>query len=120
MLLWTVILTRKSLRITSNALVLCVSGADLIVSICNLPTTLYTVAYCYGEWRLGRKACVAFGFLNMLTFIGSVISLAAISLNRYIFIVRHTKFKKIYTKGHTGLIILGRSIMSPGFVGDSL
>ena len=91
----------------------------MIVSICNLPTTLYTVAY-YGEWRLGRKACVAFGFLNMLTFIGSVISLAAISLNRYIFIVRHTKFKKIYTKGHTGLIILGRSIMSPGFVGDSL
>ena len=105
-LLWMVILKNKSLRSTSNALVLCLSSADLTVAIVNLPVTISTIIF--GEWKLGDQACTAWGFFNMLTFVGSVMTLGVISLNRYVLIVHQQRFRTIYTRKYTGFMILGK------------
>lgn len=109
-MLWMVIFRRKSLRTTSNALILCLSSADLLVSLINMPVTIYTILK--GVWVFSGALCTFFGFLNMVTFIGSVMSLAAISINRYILIVHPNKFRKAYTKRNTALNILGVWLLS--------
>lgn len=107
-MLWMVIFRRKSLKTTSNALILCLSSADLLVSLINMPVTIFTIVR--GVWVFSEGLCIFFGFLNMVTFIGSVMSLAAISINRYILIVHPNKFRKAYTKRNTALNILGKHL----------
>ncbi|XP_072031085.1 D(2)-like dopamine receptor isoform X2 [Amphiura filiformis] len=104
-LLWMVVFRSKALRTTSNALVLCLSSADVMVAVINLPVTLSTIIL--GEWKLGSRACTAFGFFNMLTFVGSVMSLGVISFNRYVLIVHQPRFRKVYTRKNTGFMIAG-------------
>lgn len=110
LLLWIVIFRRKSLRTTSNALILCLSSADLLVALINMPFTIFTILK--GDWVFGEAMCVFFGTLNMITFIASVMSLAAISINRYILIVHPNKFRKVYTKRNTALFIAGVWMLS--------
>ncbi|XP_072174711.1 alpha-2B adrenergic receptor-like [Diadema setosum] len=104
-LLWVVVLRHRSLKTESNALVLCLSAADLLVSVVSMPITTVTVVV--GRWIFSDTLCIALGFISMCTFIGSVMSLAAISINRYVLIVHPSKFKRIYTKRNTGYFIFG-------------
>lgn len=53
-------------------------------------------------------ACTFLGLVNMMTFVGSVMSLGAISLNRYTLVCHPGKVRDIYTKRNTGLIIFGK------------
>ena len=105
-LLWIVVLKHRSLRTVSNALVLCLSSADLLVSVFSMPITIATIAI--GQKMFSDELCVALGFISMCTFIGSVMSLAAISINRYVMIVHPSKFKGVYTKRNTGFFIVGK------------
>ena len=103
-LLYAVVIRNKSLRTTSNALVLCLSSADILVSIVNVPMTIVTVIH--GNKFFTDGLCVLLGFASMTFFIGSVMSLAAISLNRYVLIVHPNRFKRIYTVRNTGFVIM--------------
>ncbi len=105
LLLWIVVFKRQSLKTVTNAMVLCLSAADLLVSIVNLPFTIFTVAR--GEWIFGNTLCVILGFMNMLTFVASVMSLGAIGICRYLFIVHPEKFRRWYTRKHTAWKIAG-------------
>ncbi|XP_070560045.1 alpha-1B adrenergic receptor-like [Ptychodera flava] len=109
-LLWLVVLRSRHLRKASNALVLCLSGADLLVSTVNMPMTIVTIAA--GEWIFSDEFCMALGFINMNTFVASVMSLGAISINRYVLIVRPQKYPTIYSKRNTVLIIIGVWLLS--------
>ncbi|XP_002731156.1 5-hydroxytryptamine receptor 7-like [Saccoglossus kowalevskii] len=103
--LWVVVVCSRKLRTTSNALVLCLSGADLMVSIANMPITVVTIVY--GEWVLGSAWCSVFGFTSMVNFIASVMSLGAISVNRFILISYPHHFRSVYNKKGTAAMILG-------------
>ncbi|XP_022090479.1 alpha-2C adrenergic receptor-like [Acanthaster planci] len=109
-LLWCVIVRNKALRTTSNALVLCLSSADVLVSVCNMPITIFTIVK--GNQFFSNELCVVLGFANMTFFIASVMSLAAISLNRYVLIVHPKRFKAIYTIRNTGFVILAVWLLS--------
>ncbi len=109
--LWVIILTDRSLRTTSNWLILGLSGADILVSSVNMPVTVVTLVS--GHWMLSTVACVGFGFVTMLTFIASVMSLGVLSFNRYVLICHNSKFGVIYTKGRTLLMICGESLLPP-------
>ena len=103
--LWIIVLRNRSLHTASNALVLCLSAADVLVSVINMPVTVLTIAR--GRWVLSHTACVAIGYITMVTFIGSVMSLAAISTNRYVLVCRAARMKVVYTRRNTTAIIAG-------------
>ncbi|XP_033125570.1 dopamine D2-like receptor [Anneissia japonica] len=108
-LLWTVIIKTPSLRSTSSALLLCLSFADIMVSVINMPFTIYAIIT--SGWNLGELLCKSLGFTNMLTFVASVMSLGAISINRYVIIVRQ-KYASMASKKSTGILILGVWLLS--------
>ncbi|KAI8505080.1 hypothetical protein Bbelb_171890 [Branchiostoma belcheri] len=78
--LWIVVLRNGDLRKASNYFILCLSGADILVIALNLPFTVTAVLQ--AGWHLGDTFCQVLGFFNMVTFVTSTTSLAAISVNR--------------------------------------
>lgn len=104
--LWQIITRHSELRSTSNALVLCLSTADILVSSINVPVIIVTLIR--KNWRPDDDACILLGFLNMTTFVGSVMFLAVISLNRYILVCHIGAFKRLFTKRKIVLIISGK------------
>jgi hypothetical protein len=103
---WYVVCSDGMLRTTSNALVLCLSMADILVSVVNMPLTIVTILK--HDWIFDEVTCVATGFLNMTTFIASVMSLATISMNRYILVCHPARFKSTYTKPKSSAMIVGK------------
>ena len=79
-LLWLTLLSVRSLRTVSNMLVLNLSAADLLVTLFNMPVTAYGLIN--GTWLPDPTACSILGYFNMITFLGSVVFLAVISINR--------------------------------------
>ena len=102
--LWIVILRDKRLQSSSNASILALSGADLLVSSTNMPLTVYSLVH--GTWGFSHDACIVTGFITMCTFIASVMFLAVISVNRYLLICKMHKFKTIYTKQNVTIMII--------------
>ena len=81
--LWIIILSSRPLHTTCNALVLCLSSADLLVSLVDMPVVISVILH--GPWLMQvTEACVVLGFLTMVTFVASVMSLANISINRWV------------------------------------
>ncbi|XP_077998855.1 alpha-1A adrenergic receptor-like [Glandiceps talaboti] len=109
-LLWIVIIRSRHLRTTSNALVLCLSGADVLVSTVNMPVTIVTIIN--EDWVFSDTLCVCLGFINMVTFITSVMSLGLISINRYVLIVHPQKFKNIYNRRSILFMVQGVWLLS--------
>ena len=104
--LWIIILTDKTLQRSSNYLMLCMSGADLMVGSLTVPITMSNVIRASSS--LSDYACVVFGMIQMTLFIGSVLSLAMISVNRYVLIVKAAKFTTMYTSRNTSLVAFGK------------
>ena len=84
-----------------------ITGADLLVSSITMPMVVYTILA--GEWVFSRQLCVAMGFITMLTFIASVMSLAAISINRYVIVCHPYDVAERYTPMKTAIWIMGNS-----------
>ena len=70
-----------------------------------MPMVVYTILA--GEWVFSRQLCVAMGFITMLTFIASVMSLAAISINRYVIVCQPYDVAERYTPMKTAIWIMG-------------
>ena len=75
----------KSLRTPSNMFVANMTISDLIMTT-NHPAFVYN-ALSGGTWRLGPRACQAYGFLGAAGGLCSILSLVAISWDRYRVIV---------------------------------
>ncbi|KAK2163621.1 hypothetical protein LSH36_76g02002 [Paralvinella palmiformis] len=103
--LWIIVLRDRQLRTVSNWLVLGLSAADLFVSTVNMPFIMFNLWM--GQWVLAEWSCMTLGFFSMVAFISSVLSLASISWNRYMFICRPNRCKSVYTKGKTLAMIAG-------------
>ena len=108
--LWIIVLRDRQLRTVSNWLVLGLSAADLFVSTVNMPFIMFNLWM--GQWVLAEWSCMTLGFFSMVAFISSVLSLASISWNRYMFICRPNRCKSVYTKGKTLAMIAGKFAIS--------
>lgn len=101
--MWIIIYRTRKLRTISNAFILSLNSADLLVSVLNMPTTVIAIAM--GRWPFSEQACQVFGFFNMFTLVQSVLSLCNISINRYVIVCRPFKFQSIYTIKRSALMI---------------
>ncbi|KAK3799764.1 hypothetical protein RRG08_025379 [Elysia crispata] len=108
--LWFVVLTSRSLRNESNYLILCLSMADLLVSVVSMPITVATIVS--AGWIFSDKMCTALGYINMLAFVSSVESLGVISINRYVKICHPSLFVDVYTTRSAVLMSLGVWLLS--------
>jgi len=106
--MWIIICRSRELRTITNIFILSLTVADLMVSVINMPVTVVTL-FCGGEWPLSEGACKLFGFLNMLTLVGSVMSLCNISINRYVMVCKPIYFKRIYTRRNAAIMISGKN-----------
>ena len=105
MCLWIIICKDKELKSVTNAFILCLTTADLLVTLVNMPVTAFTLLM--GDWALSDRACVIFGYINMFTLVLSVMSLCNISINRYVMVCRPMNFKIIYTKRNAVFMKIG-------------
>ncbi|KAF7691572.1 teleost multiple tissue opsin b [Silurus meridionalis] len=71
----------KSLRSPINCMLVSISVSDLLV--CALGTPFSFAASARGRWLIGARGCVWYGFVNSFLGIVSLISLAALSYERY-------------------------------------
>lgn len=65
--LFWIVIRKKELRTLLNLFVLNLAAADMLVSFASMPITATTVTS--EGWILGRTACVAFGFITIVSFI---------------------------------------------------
>ncbi|CAH1252990.1 DRD2 [Branchiostoma lanceolatum] len=111
LLVWVSVLWKPSLRKeTANYLILSLSAADMTVAAFNLPFTVSAVAR--GGWVLGDGVCTFLGFTNMITFVASVMNLAAIGVNRFCIIVHYSKYPTYFDRRGTALTIIGVWVLS--------
>ena len=103
--LWAIIVGVRSLRTITNYLVLCLSVADLVISFVNAPSVGYLILS--GDDFLPKTACVVLGFINMLTFIFSVMALGLISGHRYILICYPQICQKLFTNSNLIWMFVG-------------
>ena len=94
-ILFVVILRKRTLRTISNGFLLNLAFADLLVSMLNMPITVVTIIN--ESWIFGDTACVFFGFITMLSFVSSVMSLAMIAINRYYYVVQWKNYSSNFT-----------------------
>lgn len=94
---------RRSRRTSANLFLINLAIADILASA-NLIFMLATIVN-KGVWLFGEGMCKLNGFLTVLLGATSLLTLCAISVNRYFKIVEGGKYNRIYTKGNT-LIIL--------------
>ncbi|XP_031414028.2 teleost multiple tissue opsin 2a isoform X1 [Clupea harengus] len=71
----------KTLRTPVNMLLLNISVSDMLV--CLFGTTLSFASSIKGRWLAGRHGCMWYGFINSCFGIVSLVSLAALSYDRY-------------------------------------
>ena len=76
-----------------------------MVSVVAMPFIAFTTIV--GEWRLDPRVCQFVGFITMLTFVASVMSLAMISINRYVIICHPSHVAQRYTTKKTAAWIIG-------------
>jgi cholecystokinin B receptor len=107
--MWIIIYRTRKLRTISNAFILSLNSADLLVSVLNMPPTAIAIAI--GRWPFSEQVCQVFGFFNMFTLVQSVLSLCNISINRYVIVCRPFKFQSIYTINRSALMIAGTYII---------
>ncbi|XP_031574458.1 5-hydroxytryptamine receptor 1A-like [Actinia tenebrosa] len=102
--LYLIVFRSRSLQKVSNYFTLNLALADLLVSLVNMPVTVYTIIQ--NQWLLGEVACQVFGFVNILSFISSVLSLALIAIHRFFFIVHWKDYKRNFRPRRVQLYIL--------------
>lgn len=106
MCMWHIICKSKELRTVTNAFILGLTTADLLVVAVNMPVTILTIFA--GDTILSDQECVVFGYINMLTLVLSVMSLCNISINRYIMVCKPIYFKTVYTRRNATIMLSGK------------
>lgn len=108
------------LRNATTAFVISLCTADLLFCAINLPLT--ASRFIHEDWLLGDTLCELFPFFFYGNVAASLMSMTAITINRYILINHYHLYDRIYTRRYIGLMILlywafSFSIMVPPLVG---
>lgn len=94
--LFFIVYKNRSLHTINNIFILNLAAADILVSALSMPVTVVTIIK--QRWVFGDTACTALGFLTILSFIASVMSLGMIAINRYYYIVKWNTYNDTFTK----------------------
>nr|CAD7266489.1 unnamed protein product [Timema shepardi] len=95
---------RKLRKHATTAFVISLSVSDLLFSAINLPLT--ASRYVSEAWVLGPTLCKLFPFFFYGNVAVSLLSMVAITINRYVLISCHLLYDNVYTSCHIGLMIL--------------
>lgn len=90
------IYTNHRLREITSAFIANLACADLLLAVIGMPFTL-TSSITY-KWVFGRHWCRINGIANSIFCIASMLSLAAVSVDRYIAIIKPLNYKLIMTR----------------------
>ncbi|GAB6022515.1 hypothetical protein CHUAL_006622 [Chamberlinius hualienensis] len=102
----TVLALSRSVKLRNNAttaFVISLSLADLLFCSINLPLT--ASRYIHEAWVLGDVLCALFPFFFYGNMGVSLLSMTAITINRYILIAHHQYYNAIYQKRYIVLMI---------------
>ncbi|XP_033102239.1 melatonin receptor type 1B-like [Anneissia japonica] len=93
------ILRTNKLRITANYFLVNLAIADVV--ICTFVCPFYLLALFHRKWPLADRFCAAIGGISCIVLAASVLSLLAISINRYFCIVKNKLYAKYYSTQRT-------------------
>ena len=108
--LFVVLLRKPALRTQNNMFLLNLAAADLLVSVVNMPMANATLAH--GSWMFGEFVCTLTAFVNLLSLVASVMSLAMVSVNRYHFVVKWRTYQQHFSKRKCAVYILSVWVFS--------
>ncbi|XP_033096705.1 melatonin receptor type 1B-like [Anneissia japonica] len=95
------ILCTNKLQITANYFLVNLAISDIIV--CLIAEPFYMLALYHRKWPLSKEFCAAVGAISSISMGASVLNLLAISVNRYICIVKNMYYAKLYSNRRTVL-----------------
>lgn len=98
------IYTNHRLREITSAFIANLACADLLLALIGMPFTL-TSSITY-EWIFGLHWCRINGMANSVFCIASMLSLAAVSIDRYIAIIKPLNYKMIMTRRMVTIMLL--------------
>lgn len=94
----------RTLQTVTNSFVINLAVADLLLSLIGMPFTLISsVTY---EWIFGPAWCNINGMANSLFCVASILTLAAVSIDRYIAIIHPLRYTSYMTRKAAGCMIM--------------
>ncbi|XP_054653009.1 growth hormone secretagogue receptor a [Dunckerocampus dactyliophorus] len=105
----------RDMRTTTNLYLCSMAVSDLLIFLC-MPLDLYRM-WRYRPWRLGDALCKLFQFVSESSTYSTILSITALSVERYVAICFPLRAKALVTKRRVrGLILLlwSVSLMSAG------
>eukprot|EP00795_Rhopilema_esculentum_P014420 gene14420-5475_t len=90
----------RSLRSSFNTTIVNASVADIIVSLNILISTIDIISE-NGKSISNMVWCDFTGFINLISFVASVMSLAAVSINRYVLVCKSQLYGELFTQTGT-------------------
>ncbi|GAB1285184.1 Neuromedin-U receptor 1 [Apodemus speciosus] len=95
----TVILRHKAMRTPTNFYLFSLAVSDLLVLLLGLPLELYDMQHNY-PFQLGKSACHFRVLLFETVCLASVLNVTALSVERYVAVVRPLHAKSVMTRAH--------------------
>lgn len=99
-----VVLKYKDMRTTTNLYLCSMALSDLLIFLC-MPLDLYRV-WRYRPWNLGEHLCKLFQFVSESCTYSAVLSITALSVERYVAICFPLRAKVLVTRGRVKTLIL--------------
>ncbi|TUZ06966.1 Growth hormone secretagogue receptor type 1 [Bagarius yarrelli] len=99
-----VVLKYKDMRTTTNLYLCSMALSDLLIFLC-MPLDLYRV-WRYRPWNLGEHLCKLFQFVSESCTYSAVLSITALSVERYVAICFPLRAKVLVTRGRVKVLIL--------------
>lgn len=87
----------------TSAFIISLSAADFIFCCINLP--LSASRFIYRDWVHGDDLCIVFPYIRYANVGLSLMSIATITINRYVLIVHTSVYERMYQKKFIGLTI---------------
>jgi len=115
--LLTVVALIRDVKLRQKAttyFVISLAFSDLFFCVINLPLT--AARYIQQEWTLGPALCRIFPFFFYGNVAASLMSMVAITINRYVLIAYYSYYKRVYTLKNTLLMIAAVWIFSFGMI----
>ncbi|KAH8295511.1 hypothetical protein KR018_012506, partial [Drosophila ironensis] len=115
------VLTTRRLRTVTNCFVMNLAITDWLVGTCVMPPSV--ILYITGDWRFGWILCDIWISLDILLCTGSILSLCAISLDRYLAVTQPLTYSKKRRSKRLALLMIlvvwitALSITCPPYLG---
>ncbi|CAL1575664.1 unnamed protein product [Knipowitschia caucasica] len=94
----------RDMRTTTNLYLCSMAVSDLVILLC-MPLDLYRMWW-YRPWRFGEALCKLFNFVSELCTYSTILSITALSVERYLAICFPLRAKALVTKRRVRALIL--------------